>query len=95
MKKIALILAGIALLSLIIFAAVPALAHGPSDGETDDGTWNAMYEACENGDYQAMADAAEEYHETYDNHCFVEDAADDWDGHMGGMMGGGWSGMMH
>ena len=45
--------------------AIPILAHGPDDGEptrADGETWEAMHEACVSGDWEAMAEAAEEVH---------------------------------
>ena len=100
MKKMVLFTVGVVLLIMvIIFTVVPAFAHGPSDRNTDHGTWDAMHEACENGDYQAMVDAAEEIHEDLGDTCYGEDDYTDGGsvgGHMGGgMTGSGWGGMMH
>lgn len=59
---------GLILVSLILAAigAVPAFAHS-SGGESANldgggGQWEAMHEACENGDWAAMTEAAEEAH---------------------------------
>jgi len=106
MKKLLVIGLVVIIIGLLAGFAVPALAHGPEDGETtptDQETWEAMHEACEDGDWDAMAEAAEEVHgEDFDSMpCHDEggDSSDDhWGGmggHMGGgMMGGGWGGMM-
>jgi len=56
----------LALLSLLVgFWAVPALAEGPDDtGSTpaERTTWEKMHEACEEGDWDAMTEAAAELH---------------------------------
>lgn len=80
MKRILLV--GLVVASLGLLAAgfaIPAFAHGPGGGEAapaDQDAWEAMYEACVNGDWEAMAEAAEEAH------------GDGMGGHMGGGMMG-------
>ncbi len=106
MKKLLLIGSIVLVLGLLIAGfTTPIFAHGPDDGGATlagEETWEAMHEACEDGDWEAMTEVAEEVHgEDFDNMpCHGEDyyAPDRWDGmggHMGGsMMGGGWGGMM-
>ncbi len=95
MKKILVVGLVIAILSLLASLAIPALAHGPGDGEavpTNGEAWEAMHEACENGDWEAMAKAAEEVHGEGFGHMSYRGGMG---GHMGGgMMGGGWGSMM-
>jgi len=60
-----------------------------------------MHDACEDGDWDAMVEAAEEVHEDLGYapcHGYDYPASEDWNpnrwsGTMGGHMGG-WSGMM-
>lgn len=85
MKKILVVGLVIVTLSLLASLAIPALAHGPGDGDavtTNGEAWEAMHEACENGDWEAMAEAAEEAHGEWGG----------MGGHMGGHMGGGMMG---
>ncbi len=88
MKKILVVGLVIVTLSLLASLAIPALAHGPGDGETAPAhqeAWEAMHEACEEGNWEAMAEAAEEAHGEWGG----------MGGHMSGsMMGSGWGGMM-
>jgi hypothetical protein len=108
MKTIALV--GLAGVVLAIGLAVPALAHG-TGGEGEAGgspsAWEAMYGACAAGDWEAMAEAAEEVHEDYSDYmpCYgyyepeqdiqmYPDRGDRWDGHMDGGMMRGRGGMM-
>ena len=104
MKRILLVGLIIAALSLAAGFAVPVLAHGPTEGDSetpDQGTWQAMHEACEEGDWEAMVEAAEEVHEDldyapchgYESPSSEEGSPNSWDGTMGGHMGG-WGGMM-
>lgn len=64
MKRImmvGLVVAGLA----VVGYAIPVFAHGPEDtgrATTNQDTWEAMYEACETGDREAMAEAAKEVH---------------------------------
>ena len=64
MKRIlmvGLVLAGLA----VVGYAIPVLAHGPEgtgNATTNEATWETMYEACQTGDWEAMAEAAREFH---------------------------------
>jgi hypothetical protein len=64
MKRIllvGLVVAGLA----VVGYAIPVFAHGPGGAETstiNQGTWEAMYEACQAGDWEAMTEAAEAVH---------------------------------
>lgn len=66
MKKILLggsLIAGLCLLGASF--AIPAFAHEPGGGEatlTNQEVWEGMHEACEVGDWDAMAEATEEIH---------------------------------
>ena len=71
MKKGMLIglIVGIAVMAALF--AIPALAQNPSDDAGQDSppinqgvpdTWQNMWNACQSGDWDAMADAAEEFH---------------------------------
>jgi hypothetical protein len=97
-----------AVVALVAVFAVPALAHGgPDDGGTtfpDQEAWEGMWEACANGDWEAMVEAMEEVFA--DMPCFNGDydTRDDgetqepgtgwsWGGGHG-HMGGGWQGHM-
>jgi hypothetical protein len=66
MKKLLIIGGVTALLSLLtVFWAIPALAKGPDDAEStpaEQETWEKMHETCEEGDWDAMTEAAEEVH---------------------------------
>lgn len=102
MKRILLVGLTIAVLSLGTGFAIPALAHGPTEGDsetTDYGTWQVMHEACEEGDWEAMVEAAEEAHgEDFSSMPYHDEddysSNNGWGGMMGGgMMGGGWGGM--
>ena len=68
MKKLLIIGGVIALLSLLtVFWAVPVLAAGPDDSESapaEQETWDKMHQACQEGDWQAMTEAAGEVHGT-------------------------------
>jgi hypothetical protein len=64
MKRILLVGLVVAGLTVVGFS-VPAFAHGPEATgtvTTNQGTWEAMYEACWTGDWEAMAEAAEAVH---------------------------------
>ena len=62
------LLVGLAMVGLALLVAgfgVPVFAHAPEGGEAttaNQETWEAMHEACETGDWEAMADAAAEVH---------------------------------
>src|SRR4030065_1253935 len=91
MKKVMVIGRVVLALSVTAFFAIPAFAQWPAGG--DDGgneAWQAMHEACEEGDWEAMAGAAEAYHEDSDDgHCDF-----DGDEESGGSYSSGWGGMM-
>jgi len=104
MKRILLVGLIVAALSLTAGFAVPVLAHGPTEGDSgtpDQETWQAMHDACENGDWDAMVEAAEEVHEDlgyapchgHDYPASEDGSRSSWRGTMGGHMGG-WGGMM-
>ena len=87
---------------LIVGLATPIFAHGPDDGATptDGETWEEMHEACTNGDWEAMDEAAREMHgEGFsDMPCHGEGdyaSANGRDMMGGGMMGGGMMGGMY
>jgi len=113
MKRILLVGLIIAALSLTAGFAVPVFAHGPTEGDSgtpDQETWQTMHEACEEGDWDAMVEAAEEVHgedfgtmPCHDEGYYPSDEGErvyprGWGGmggHMGGgKMGGSWGGMM-
>ncbi len=93
MKKLLLIGSLIVVMgALFIIFGMPALAQR-SDNVTppNQQAWQDMYQACRNGDWSAMADAAQRAH------------GDNWNGMMGGWSnpsggnsgtGSGWGGMM-
>ena len=100
------LLIGLALAILAVGIAVPVLALGAGDGEGSPAgqePWDAMYDACADGDWETMTEAAEEAHGEYfdDMPCHgygYEDSEQDarvspggW-GRMGDHMDGG---MMH
>ncbi len=100
MKKFLLIGSVVLVLGLLIVGfAAPIFAHSPDDGEAtpaNEEAWAAMHEACENGDWAAMAEAAEEAHGEDFNHMPYHDEnnyghTNRWGG-MGGHMGGGMMG---
>lgn len=60
------LIAGMALMAAVL--AVPVFAHGPDTGTeaaptTGGEAWQGMWNACVTGDWEAMAEAAEEFHE--------------------------------
>ena|SRR4030067_1798432 len=85
---VTLLTAAAALLAVLF--VVPAFAQG-GEGTIPEGqeTWQAMHEACVNGDWQAMIDAMQEMHPDGDMPCLNNGNG----GTGGGMMGGDWSGM--
>ncbi len=62
---------------VVTLGVTPIFAHGSA--VTDGEAWEEMHQACENGDYEAMA----EWHAQ----CHDEEGA-----MSGGMMGGGMTG---
>jgi hypothetical protein len=96
---IGLVVAGLA----VVGYAIPVLAHGPEGTgttTTNQDTWEAMYEACWNGDWEAMDEIAEAMHgEGYgymphhsEGYHTPEAVGQAPDNHWGGMwdhMGGG------
>jgi hypothetical protein len=95
-KKLLLIGSIILVLGLLMAGFnTPIFANDPGDGgatPVDEGTWEAMHEACESGDWEAMTEAAGEAHgeDPGDMPCHDEDGytSSRWGG-MGGHMGGG------
>lgn len=79
---------------LVAGFASPIFAHGPDGGGAtppNDEAWEEMHQACENGDWEAMAEAAEEAHgDDFDHMPYhdEDDHAHHWWGGMGGHMGG-------
>ena len=107
MKRILLIGSVLAVMGLLIALALPALAHGPANGtttSTQGQAWEDMYDACQNGDWEAMEEAArqmhsEDYdgmpcHEEYDGTTGEESetSGSGWSGTGGSHMGGGMMG---
>ena len=98
MKKILFICMAIAGLGLLIAGlAIPAFAHGADDTTKPDDGWSAMYEACQDGDWEAMEELHEEgFEHMYDHdedYHMHEDSNATSSGYWGGMsdhMGGGW-----
>ncbi len=96
---------GLMLVVLILAAigAIPVFAHSPDDDSANPdgngGQWAAMHEACEDGDWEAMAEAAEAAHgEDFDsmpghNYDGFEDENNGLTSRHGDMMGGGFGGM--
>ena len=97
MKKWLLIGLTVLVVGLLIAGfTTPIFAHDPNDVGTtpdNDEVWEAMHEACEIGDWEAMAEAAEEVHgEDFDNMPYHDEndytSANRWGG-MSGHMGSG------
>ena len=89
----------IILVGALTVLAIPVLAHGQTEGDkgtVDQETWETMHEACEEGNWDAMVEAAEEVHEELgyapchgDDYQSSEDGnPNSWGGMMGGHMGG-------
>jgi L-aminopeptidase/D-esterase-like protein len=105
-KKILLVGLIVVAVGLAAGFAVPTLAQSPlerNSGTADQETWQAMHEACQEGDWDAGAEAAQEVHEGlgyaschgYGYPASEEGNAGSQGGMMGGgMMGGRWGGMM-
>ena len=70
MKKLLLIGSIVLVLGLLIVGfTAPIFAHGPDDGgvaSANEEAWEAMHEACESGDWEAMGEGHAEYHSTED-----------------------------
>jgi hypothetical protein len=109
MKKFLLIGSIVAALTLLAGVAIPVLAHGPADEELTMENWEAwetMHETCEEGDWEAMAEIAEEIHgeDASSMPCHGEGdysseeenrvPSGGWRDMGSGMMGGNWGGMM-
>ena len=106
MKRTIVISLVVLALALALSLGIPALANDPDTGGPADGQagWQEMHQACEDGDWEAMEEAADAYHgqEVGDMPCHDEDedsgGADygwgDMGDHMDDHMGGGWGGMM-
>ncbi len=93
MKKWLLIGSIILVLGLLIVGSTTFIfAHGPEDGEdtpANEAAWEAMHEACENGDWEAMAKAAEEVHgEDFGDMPYHDENYHTPANRWGGMMGG-------
>ncbi len=73
---VVLFLVGILVVTL---GATPIFAHGSA--VADDEAWEEMHQACENGDYEAMAELHAQYH--------GGEGSMNGDMMGGGMMGGG------
>ena len=102
MKKVLIIGLTIVALSLLTVFAIPVFAHGPAEGDSEipeQETWQTMHEACEEGDWEAMAEAAEGFHEeTGYGDCHGYGTGDGgpasgWGG-MTGSNTAGWDGMI-
>jgi hypothetical protein len=86
----------IIIVAVLVFAlgttAVFAQGSTEQDGQTGN-FWKTMHEACENRDYETMADLHDQYHDEYGEMIC------DWNGqgsimdgnHMGGGMMGGFN----
>ena len=64
MKRILVVGLVVAVFAVVGYA-VPAFAHGPEGTgtvTTNQDAWGTMYEACQTGDWEAMAEAAEGVH---------------------------------
>ena len=94
MKRLLLIGSIVLVLGLLIIGSATSLfAHGTEGGEdtpSNEEAWQAMHEACENGDWEAMAEAAEEAHGEDFEHMPYHDGnyhtpVNGWGGMMGGM----------
>ncbi len=76
---------------LIVGFATPIFAHSPDDNGTlpaNSEAWEAMHEACERGDWEAMTDAAEEVHGEGFGYMSYHDEEDYTPTGGWGMMGG-------
>ncbi len=82
-KRTWLVVLFLAAVLVITLGTTSVFAH--DSAASDSGEWEEMHEACENGDYEAMAEMHAQYH----------DGDVSFDDMMGsGRMGGGWAGGM-
>lgn len=106
-KKALMVGIVVAAVALATGFTLPALAQGPEKSPDTTANWQAMHDACVNGDWAAMQKAAQEAHgDNLDNTpCHGQDdqpqpgnqTTNPGSGMMGGwngggMMGGGWNG---
>lgn len=104
MKKVLVFGLVVVTLGLLAGFAIPVFAHGlDGDVPIDQESWEAMHKGCETGDWEAMAEAAEEVHgenigampchgEDYDSSGEESGSSTSGWGGMGGGMGGGMMG---
>ena len=100
MKKLLLTGSIVLVLGFLIAGfTTPLFAYGPGDSEAatvNTEAWEDMHEACENGDWEAMVEAAEEAHgDDFDDMPYhgEGDYSPNWWGGMGSHMDGsmmGW-----
>ncbi len=99
MKKSLLIGSVLVVLGLLIVGfTTPTFAHSPGGSEdtsANEEKWEAMHEACENGGWEAMTEAAKEMHgedfegmPCHDETNYDNDSDNYW-GDMGDRMGRG------
>lgn len=104
MKKIIVIGSALAVIGLLMALTIPALAHGSGNGTANSANgqaWEDMYNACQNGGWEAMQEAASgvhgddfgnmPYHEEYNDttNDGNETSGGDLSGTGGSYMGGG------
>ena len=99
MKKLLMIGSILLVLGLLIIGSTTTIfAHSPGDGgvtPADEEVWEAMHEACESGDWEAMVEASEEVHgEDFDYMPCHEDEDHSHHNRWGGMWGHMGGGMM-
>ena len=99
MKKFLLIGSILLVLGLLIVGwATPIFAHSPDDGgatPADEEAWEAMHQACEKGDWEAMVETAEEIHgEDFDSMPYHDETPYTHTNHWGSMGGHIGRGMM-
>ena len=87
-----------ALAVLIAGFAIPALAHGGSEGSGTETLspedWEAMHEACLNSDWEGMLEEMEQFHEQYFTGMPCFGTANTGTDGGGQTPGPGWDGMM-
>ena len=98
MKKL-LLIGSIALVVALLIAGstLPIFAHAPDDGGAtaeNAEVWEAIHEACEDGDWEAMAEAAEKVHGGDFDSMPCPDEDDHNSAHHRGGMGGHMHGSM-